>query len=248
MTDTFRLYDDLSWLWPAWGSVEEYRAESDLLAGLARRHAKAPVRTLLDVGCGGGKNLHHFARHLDATGLDLSPAMLGLARTLNPGVELVQADMRGFDLGKHFDAVYLNDALPHLRSRGDLGRTFACAYHHTAPGGVTLAVAEFTRERFEQNATSATPAVPGACPPGVDVVFVENQYDPDPADDTFENTILYLIREHGRLRIERDTWELGLFALDDWVRLATSAGFDVHVEDGHEALEHLPLLVCIRPK
>lgn len=247
MADTFRLYSDLSWLWPAWGGVEEYRAESELVAELARRHAKVPVRTLLDVGCGGGKNLHHFARHFEATGLDLSPTMLDLARTLNADVELVQADMRSFDLGRRFDAVYLNDALPHLQTREDLGRAFACAHRHVVAGGVVLAVAEFTRERFEPNATSVTPAVGGACPTGVDVVFVENQYDPDPGDDTFENTILYLIREQGRLRIERDTWELGLFGLADWVRLATAAGLEVHVEEGHEALERLPLLVCLRP-
>lgn len=246
MTDTYRLYGDLSWLWPAWGSVEEYRAESEHLLDVARRHARGEVRTLLDVGCGGGKNLHHFARCVEATGLDLSPAMLELARRLNGGVELLLGDMRAFDLGRCFDVVYLNDALPHLRTREELRRAFACAQRHLAPGGVLLAVAEFTRERFVQNGTTVTPGVPGACPPGVDAVFVESLYDPDPADDTFECTILYLIREQGRLRIERESWELGLFALDDWVELASATGLEVRVEEGHEELEGLPLLVCTR--
>jgi SAM-dependent methyltransferase len=51
---------------------------------------------ILDVGCGPG----HIARYLsdrgaNAAGLDLSPAMVELARKLNPGLRFSVGDMRG---------------------------------------------------------------------------------------------------------------------------------------------------------
>jgi hypothetical protein len=53
-------------------------------------------------------------------------------------------------------------------------------------------------------------------------------YDPDPSDEQYETTILYLIREHGRLRIETDHWTMGVFSLDMWRRVLRETGFEVH--------------------
>jgi hypothetical protein len=39
---------------------------------------------------------------------------------------------------------------------------------------------------------------------------------------------VYLIREHGRLRIETDPWTLGIFSLDTWRRVLRETGFEVH--------------------
>src|ERR1700694_1055011 len=55
---------------------------------------------VLDVGCGPG----HIARYLsdrgaNAAGLDLSPAMVELARKLNPGPRFRVGDMRGVGVG-----------------------------------------------------------------------------------------------------------------------------------------------------
>jgi SAM-dependent methyltransferase len=52
-----------------------------------------------DMGCGPG----HVARYLQARGLqvigvDLSPAMISVARKLNPGIEFRQGDMRSLDV------------------------------------------------------------------------------------------------------------------------------------------------------
>lgn len=65
------------------------------------------------------------------------------------------------------------------------------------------------------------------------MVFVENVYDPDPADDQYDTTILYLIREHGRLRIDSDRWTMGIFSLDTWRQVL--GGTDVEVHEGRTA-------------
>ena len=62
----------------------------------------------------------------------------------------------------------------------------------------------------------------------LDVVFVENVYDPDPTDEQYETTVVYLIRDHGCLRIETDHWTMGLFSLDTWRRILHDTGLEVH--------------------
>ena len=48
---------------------------------------------------------------------DLSPQMLSLSRTLNPGCEHVLGDMRTLRLGRTFDAVFVHDAVMYSRRR-----------------------------------------------------------------------------------------------------------------------------------
>ncbi len=57
--------------------------------------AAVPARRALDVGCGPGHVAGYLSeRGLDATGVDLSPAMVKIARRLNPDVRFQVADMR----------------------------------------------------------------------------------------------------------------------------------------------------------
>jgi 2-polyprenyl-3-methyl-5-hydroxy-6-metoxy-1,4-benzoquinol methylase len=58
MNETRHLYTDLAWLWPMWGDATvEYAHYCGYVAQLIQRHARRTVVTLLDIGCGGGKNL-----------------------------------------------------------------------------------------------------------------------------------------------------------------------------------------------
>jgi len=229
MDDTFHLYTDLAWLWPPWGDANaEYAHYCRHVTDLIRRHARRPVSTLLDIGCGGGKNALNLKREFHVTGVDLSSAMLARAMELNPECTFIQGDMRTLRLDSTFDAVLMDDAISYMRCLADLVAAIRTAHAHLTPGGVLVATPDVTTETFKQNRTIATPAVPGATPPGVEVVFVENAYDPDPTDEQWESTILYLIRDHGRLRIETDHWTLGIFNLDTWRRVLREAGFEVH--------------------
>ena len=57
--------------------------------------AALPARGVLDVGCGPGHIAGYLSeRGLDATGVDLSPAMVEIARRLNPEIPFHVADMR----------------------------------------------------------------------------------------------------------------------------------------------------------
>ena len=226
---TCRLYTDLAWLWPMWGdAATEYAHYCRHVTGLIRQYAMRPATTLLNIGCGGGKNAMNLKREYNVTGLDASSAMLKQAQALNPDCTFVQGDIRTFRLGRTFDAVLMDDSISHMNCRADFVAAFRTAYVHLNPGGVMVATPDVTTETFRQNKTIVTPAVPGVAPAGIELLCVENMYDPDPADEQYETTILYLIRYHGRLRIETDHWRMGLFSLDTWRRVLRDTGFELH--------------------
>lgn len=243
MKDTCRLYTDLAWLWPLWGdAATEYAHYCRHVTGLIRRHARRPVATLLVIGCGGGKNVSNLRRAFDVTGLDLSPAMLALAKELNPDCTFVEGDMRTFGLGRTFDAVLLDDAIAHMNSRADFEAALRRAYDHLSPGGVLVVTPDVTSESFRQNRTTITPATQD----GVEVVFIENVYDPDPTDEQYETTIVYLIRDHGRLRIETEHWTMGVFSLATWREALGATGCEVHEGLYSTGEEEYDVFACVK--
>lgn len=224
-----RLYHDLAWLFPIVSPPEDYEGEAAEFTHAIRQHARIPVRRLLDLGCGAGHNDFYLQKDFEVTGVDLSKAMLELARHLNPQVEYLTGDMRSLRLGRTFDAVMVADSITYMLSEADLLAAFHTAYEHLKPGGVFCTYAEELPENFVQNGTySSTHRGQDENGLDVEVVLVENYYDPDPRDTTFEMTFIYLIRQAEALRIEIDSHQVGIFPQAAWERLLRQAGFEVH--------------------
>ncbi|MCS6844281.1 MAG: class I SAM-dependent methyltransferase [Caldilineales bacterium] len=103
-------------------------------------YAATPVgrqnQTVLDLCCGTGQLAVHFLeRGYRVVGLDLSEAMLELAReNARPYIEagraaFVQGDAADFTLGERFGLVVSTfDSLNHLEDEGVLRRCFQCVY------------------------------------------------------------------------------------------------------------------------
>ena len=243
---TPRLYGDLAWLWPLWGDPDgEYAEWCAHVVAMIEKHAQREVHTLLNLGCGGGKNAYNLKRHYKVVGLDLSNEMLANARKLNPDCSFVRGDMREFSVPGRFDAILIDDAVSYMTSREDLACVFRAAHRHLEPGGVVIVSPDGTKETFEQNETKISYALAKAKPEGVDVVFIENNYDPDPTDDTYEGVILYLIREHGKLRVEVDHHRLGIFAAAVWPTLLREVGFAVF--DDYWRPGSVKTHICVKP-
>lgn len=92
---------------------KEYARECDLVEEAFRRHASAPVRSLLDLGCGTGGHAILFAdRGYEVTAVDRSADMLSVAREkearrqrpAGAGVAFHESDIQSLDLGRQFDA------------------------------------------------------------------------------------------------------------------------------------------------
>jgi len=95
----------------------------------------------LELACGTGQILVPIAEAgFRAVGLDLSPAMLQVARERlrEAGVpgEVAEGDMRHFDLGERFALVFIaRNSLLHLHGTDDLLACFRSVRRHLQPGG-----------------------------------------------------------------------------------------------------------------
>ena len=239
------MYGDLAWTWPIVSPPERYVREARELRRMIVTRSPA-TRTLLHLGCGGGHLDRTLKRSFTVTGIDVSPSMLGLARRLNPDVEYRVGDMRSVRLRRTFDAVLIADSVAYMLTERDLRAAFQTAFVHLLPGGVFVTYVERTPATFRQNATTRAIAKRG----GIEIVLVENQHDPDPADTTYDSTFVYLIRRRGRLQVETDRHCLGLFALSVWRRLLRAAGFRVRQvvgEPDRPGARGNATFVCVRP-
>jgi SAM-dependent methyltransferase len=105
------------------------------------RRLGAPV---LELACGTGQLLLPIARAgLRVVGLDLSPAMLSTARDrlreASAPAEVVQGDMRTFELGESFALIFVaRNSLLHLHSTEDLLACFRTVRRHLRPGGAFI--------------------------------------------------------------------------------------------------------------
>jgi SAM-dependent methyltransferase len=95
--------------------------------------------TLLDVACGTGGHLEHFAAGLHCVGVDVDPAMVAAARRRCPDVPVEVADMVDFDLTERFDVVTcLFSSIGYAGTSERLVSAVASMARHVAPGGVLM--------------------------------------------------------------------------------------------------------------
>ncbi len=240
-SDQRRLYGDLAWTWPIISRKESYVQEAESFLHLIDNHSRREVRTLLHLGCGGGSLDFTLKEYVDLTGVDPSEQMLALARQANPESTYIQGDMRTVRLGQRFDSVVIADSIDYMLDEADLRAAFCTALLHLEPGGVFCTYAEATREHFQQNRTDCTVRSSGK----VELTFIENYYDADPADTTYEMTFIYLIRRNGRLKVETDRHLGGIFPLQRWTDLLREVGFEV--EPVNTSLENSPMFVGRKP-
>ena len=78
---------------------------AELIFQLISTYGPANPATLLDLGCGTGRDLAHTAAHLTTVGVDLQPAMIDHGRRTRPHLDLRVDDLRTARLGTSFDVI-----------------------------------------------------------------------------------------------------------------------------------------------
>lgn len=220
MTDSPKLYGELASWFHLLTAPEEYVEEAEQYRTLLVEASDGPLRTVLELGSGGGNNASHLKAHFDMTLTDLSPDMLAISRGLNPELEHIEGDMRTLRLGREFDAVFAHDALDYLTSVADLRAAIQTAFVYCRSGGVALFAPDYVRERFTPGTEEG-----GNDGDGRSMRYLEWTWDPDPDDDTYVIDFAYLLREGADVRVEHDRHVCGLFPRATWLDLMAQAGF-----------------------
>jgi SAM-dependent methyltransferase len=243
-----RLYNELSWIWPLWGDpATEYAEFCSFVTEKMLKYAGRDLQTILNVGCGGGKNLFNLKKRFEATGLDLSPDMLSLARDLNPECGLIQSDMRFFDLHQEFDSILIDDAVSYMTNRDDLEKVFTQTYKHLKSGGVMCVTPDATTETFIQNQTKVFHSLSSDKYPETSVVYITNEFAADISSEQVETAFVFLIRTKGVLSIETDKHIGGLFPVNVWQELLSKTGYEVHSEVYSDEEQQYHVFFCVKP-
>lgn len=242
LCDQRRLYGELAWLWPLTNTMADYAKQSEAFWEIIEENSRIEVETLLDLGCGGGLNDCALKKYAAVTGIDSSPAMLEIARKINPEVDYRVGDMRSVRLEELFDGVVIFDSLVYMLSEADLQAAFATVFAHLKPEGIFLTYMEYSPELFQQNRVQCSVHNHD----DLKIVEVWNEYDPDKTDHTFESVAVFLIRRSGELQIETDRHLCGIFEIETWERLLKETGFQVKIEKSTLKEGH-PAFVCTKP-
>jgi ubiquinone/menaquinone biosynthesis C-methylase UbiE len=219
LASTWITYNELAWTEDWLADPAEYENEVKVYVDLLKAAAAEPLNTLLHLGCGAGGHDHVFKQHFAITGVDLSLGMLNIARVVHPDIEYIEGDMRTLQLHQQFDAVAIPDSIDYMTSLGDLKRAIQTAVEHLKSGGVLLVVGK-TKETFRNNNFAYTGEKNG-----VHVTLLENNYINPFHPNTYEATLVYLIRQRGELTIYTDQQVLGLFSQAVWDNVFRDAGF-----------------------
>jgi ubiquinone/menaquinone biosynthesis C-methylase UbiE len=218
MASTWIAYNDLAWTEDWLADPAEYEDEVAAYVKLIQQSASEPPRTLLHLGCGAGGHDFVFKRSFTVTGVDLSLGMLDKARATNPDIEYLEGDMRTLRLNKQFDAVAIPDSIDYMATLADLQLAIRTAVDHLVTGGVMLVVAK-TKETFRNNNFAYSGEKNG-----LHVTLLENNYINPFRPNTYEATMVYLIRNQGRLVIHTDCHTLGLFSQATWDKVFDDSG------------------------
>ena len=217
-----KLYDELASWWPIMSAPADYAEEAGLYADLIDGAADTPVKTVLELGSGGGNNASHLKQRYTLTLVEPAAGMREVSRALNPECEHVAGDMRTVRLERQFDAVFIHDAVCYMTTEHDLRQAIATAFVHCRPGGVALLCPDHVRERFQPSTDHG-----GHDDATRGLRFVEWTRDPDPDDSTYIVDYAYLLREpNGDVRVVHDRHVEGLFSRADWLRWLHEAGFE----------------------
>ncbi|GCB49740.1 trans-aconitate 2-methyltransferase [Streptomyces sp. NL15-2K] len=121
------------------------------------------ARTLVDFGCGTGRDLEILAKRFECIGVDLQPGIVGYAHQARPGLDIRTGDMRTARLGKRLDVVTcMGNSLAYVHDNEEIGQVFATFAAHAGPGALLVLcspVAPITRTE-PTTATVDTPRGP----------------------------------------------------------------------------------------
>jgi len=246
----WKAYTDLAWTESIVYPPAEGLKEVESFSKLIKQNSKIETKTLLHVGCGSGIYDYTFKKHFKVTGVDLSEKMLEIAIKRNPEVDYHQGDMRTIELKKKFDAVTIPESIGYMTTIKDLRKAIRSANKHLKPGGVLLIISNI-KDTFKPNNFVYT-----GKEGDIEITIFENNYIPHDNNSTYEATIIYLIRNKGKLETCTDVHTLGLFDKKTWNYLLKEERFEVkETKEEHFYDEYLlekgeyPLhiFVCIKP-
>ncbi|WNO74270.1 class I SAM-dependent methyltransferase [Streptomyces sp. AM8-1-1] len=114
--------------------VQSGSASAGMCRPLIELH-RPDARTLVDFGCGTGRDLEILAERFECIGVDLQPGLVDYAHQARPGLDIRTGDMRTTRLGKRMDVVTcMGNSLAYVHDNEEISQVFATFAAHALPG------------------------------------------------------------------------------------------------------------------
>jgi SAM-dependent methyltransferase len=216
------IYDELN------AACRDYPLQARRVVELVR--SKMPsARTLLDVACGTGLHMQHWARYFECDGLDVSGDMLAIARGRNPGSLLICADMRNFVTGRRYDAITcMFSSITYALDYEGLVSVLRCCQEHLNPGGVCV-IESFVC--FEDWVDMPTGTLRGVDLPHLTVALVDRA---ERNGRRVTRELVYTVATSEGIEVIPERYEFGLFTREEYLQAFESEGFQVDILGGFE--------------
>lgn len=236
-----KLYADLAKWMPLLTPKEHYIQEASIFRRLFLLH-DPDTSSILELGCGAGNNAYYLKGRFKMTLVDQSREMLSLSKEQNPECRHFVGDMRSIRLKEEFDGVFIHDAISYMNNLEDLKKAVKTAYIHCKPKGQVIIAPDFFAESFQAQTNSG-----GTDREDSGMRYLEWTRDPDPLDKQYTVEYAFLLNDKGRISIERDTHQMGLFSKSEWLEVLSEIGLRgeiVREPFYEEGYTHLDIIIA----
>jgi trans-aconitate methyltransferase len=219
-----KLYQELAEWWHLFSPPEEYAGETRVFTELFQKQDPT-LKTMLELGSGGGNNASFMKEHFDLTLTDASDDMLNVSRRLNPECRHINGDMRSMRLDETFDAVFVHDAIMYMTTEDDLRQVLETAFAHCKDNGVALFAPDWVLETFKPGTDDD--AHDGE---GRSIRWLEWTHDIDSKTCLYKVDYAILLKsEDGEVKAVHDQHVESAFPEETWLNLLSAVGFKAEV-------------------
>jgi SAM-dependent methyltransferase len=206
------------WFGEDYLNIYQHRDETEaehLIELIASNLAGRDINSVLDLGCGAGRHTKVLCERWWTVGLDLSMALLKVARRESTDAPYVRADMRELPFAEEsFDLVVnLFTSFGYFENDGEDARVLSCVRTAIRPGG-TFVIDFLNASQVRNELVPYDERVENG-------ITIEQTRTITPDDRFVEKTIR--LRERGKEYIER----VRLLSASDLERMLATAGFEV---------------------
>lgn len=205
----------------------DWAGEADEIAGIVRSLAPE-ADSLLDVACGTGAHMAHLSTHFsEVEGVEISSGMRRLARERVPDLTVHEGDMRGFDLGRGYDAVIcMCFSLGYMASTEELQAAAGSMVGALNPGGAVVLEPWWFPERFIDG------FVAGAVAEGEGRVISRLSHSERLDAERICMTVRYTVAESSGIREFTEHEYFSLFSRADYESAFAEAGLELRYTEG----------------
>jgi len=201
-------------------AFKDYQRQAEVLLELVDKHRRHPAETLLDVGCGTGRQLVALAEHFRVEGVDLDERRLKVARAKIPATRFTRSDMCQLRLPRRFDLITcMNGTIAYARTAERVRLALAGFAEHLRAAGLLLL----------QPWYRSAERCPRLLMRTIDRSHIKVTQLTSTAVDGREAlmNVHYLVGTEAGVEHIEELKELGIFSHDEYVAMLEQAGFEV---------------------